>query len=90
MTLPTGLLYSLEEIRLRTAAGKLTAEGGVLVNIVRSGGRLLRRGDDLAVLNLAKLLREWAGVEEQPFRFSEGTGSWTALFACSSEIRAAK
>jgi hypothetical protein len=87
---PTGLLYSLEEIRLRTAAGKLTAEGGALVNIVRSGGRLLRRGDDLAVLNLAKLLREWAGVEEQPFRFSEGTGSWTALFACSSEIRAAK
>ena len=85
-----GRLYSLEEMRLRTPAGKLTAEGTVFTKMVRSRGRLPRRGDDLTVLNLAKLLRDWTGVEAQPFRLSEGTDSWTALFACSSEIRTAE
>lgn len=83
-------LYSLEEMRLRTPAGKLTPEGTAFTKMLRSRGRLPRRGDDLTVLNLAKLLRDWAGVEEQPFRLSEGTDSWTALFACSSEMRAAQ
>lgn len=87
---PSGRLYSLEEMRLRTPAGKLTPEGSALVRLVRSHGRLPRRGDDLTVLNLAKLLRDWTGIEEQPFRFSEGTASWTALFACSSENRTAE
>jgi hypothetical protein len=85
-----GRLYSLEEMRLRTPAGKLTPEGTAFTKMVRSRGRLPRRGDDLTVLNLAKLLRDWTGVEEQPFRLSEGTDLWTALFACSSEIRAAE
>jgi len=83
-------LYSLEEMRLRTPAGKLTPEGTAFTKMLRSRGRLPRRGDDLTVLNLAKLLRDWAGVEEQPFRLSEGTDSWTALFACSSEMRTAQ
>lgn len=85
----SGRLYSFEEMRLRTPAGKLTPEGTAFTKMVRSRGRLPRRGDDLTVLKLAKLLRDWAGVEEQPFRLSEGTDSWTALFACSSAIRAA-
>jgi hypothetical protein len=87
---PNGQVYSLEEMRLRTPAGKLTPEGTTFINLVRARGRLSRRGDDLIVLNLAKHLRDWTGVEEQPFQFSEGTASWTALFACSSEIRAAE
>lgn len=87
---PNGSLYSLEEMRLRTPAGKLTAEGAAFIKLVRSRGRLPRRGDDLTLLNLAKHLRDWTGVEEQPFRFSEGTDSWTALFACSTEIHRAE
>lgn len=87
---PNGSLYSLEEMRLRTPAGKLMAEGAAFIKLVRSRGRFPRRGDDLTVLNLAKHLRDWTGVEEQPFRFSEGTDSWTALFACSSEIHPAE
>jgi hypothetical protein len=86
----SGRLYSFEEMRLRTPAGKLTPEGTAFTQMIRSRGRLPRRGDDLTVLNLAKLLRDWTGVEEQPFRLSEGTDSWTALFACSSEMRAAE
>lgn len=87
---PNGSLYSLEEMRLRTPAGKLTAEGAAFIKLVRSRGRFPRRGDDLTVLNLAKHLRDWTGVEEQPFRFSEGTDSWTALFACSTEVHPAE
>lgn len=87
---PGDRLYSLEELRLRTPGGKLTAEGAAFIKLIRSGGRLAERGDDLTVLKLAKLLREWAEVEAQPFRFSEGAGSWTTLFACSSEVRAPK
>ncbi len=83
-------LYSLEELGLRTPAGKLTPEGTALVDFLRGGARLQRRGDDMAVLGLAKLLREWTGVEGQPFQFSDATHSWTALFACSTEIRAAE
>jgi hypothetical protein len=87
---PNGSLYSLEEMRLRMPAGKLTAEGAAFIKLVRSRGRLPRRGDDLTVLKLAKHLRDWTGIEEQPFRFSEGADSWTALFACGSEIHPAE
>ncbi len=82
----SGCLYSLEELGLRTPAGKLTPEGTALVGFLRGGARLRRRGDDLAVLGLSKLLREWASIEGQPLQFSEAARSWTALFACSSEI----
>jgi len=86
----SGRLYSLEELGLRMPAGKLTPEGTALVGFLRGGARIPRRGDDMAVLGLAKLLREWAGVEGQPLQFSEVARSWTALFACSSEIPAAE
>jgi hypothetical protein len=82
--------YSLEDLRLRTPAGRLTPEGTALVGLLRSRGRLSGRGDDLGVLKLARLLREWTGLEEDPLRFSDATRSWNALFACSSDLRPAE
>ena len=82
---PIGRIYSVEELGLRTDAGKLKPEGAAFISLLRAGGRLPRRGDDLAVLRLAKMLREWAGIEAEPFQFSEAAQSWTALFACSSD-----
>jgi hypothetical protein len=87
---PVGRIYTLEELRLRTPGGKLTPEGTALLGLLRTGGRLPRRGDEITVLSLAKLLREWAGIEADPFQLSDAARSWTALFACSSEVRPAE
>lgn len=83
-------IYSLEEMKLRSVGGKLTPEGTVMLDLLRGGGRLPRRSDDLTVLSLAKLLQEWTRVTGEPLQLSEASQSWRALFACSSEIKVSK
>jgi len=78
--------YSLEEMGLRTDAGRLTPEGTAFVRLLRAGGMTARRGNDLVMLKLAKLLRDWTGLDGEPFRLVEASNAWAAVFACSSEI----
>jgi hypothetical protein len=82
--------YSLEEMGLRTAVGRLTSEGAAFTDLLRAGGMLPRDGNDVVALELAARLREWTGLDGEPLRLVEASRSWTAVFACSSEIKAAK
>ena len=82
--------YSLEEMGLRTAAGQITPEGAVFVDLLRAGGMLPRGGNDVVALELAVQLREWTGLDGEPLRLVEASRSWTAVFACSSEIKMPK
>jgi hypothetical protein len=82
--------YSLEEMGLRTEAGQLTSEGAAFTDLLRAGGILPRGGNDVVVLELAAQLREWTGLDGEPLRLVEASRSWTAVFACSSEIKVAK
>ena len=75
---------------LRTEAGQLTSEGAAFTDLLRAGGMLPRGGNDVVVLELAAQLREWTGLDGEPLRLLEASRSWTAVFACSSEINAAK
>ena len=80
----------LEDLGLRTDAGRLTEEGTAFEELLRAGGNLPRRSNDMIVLKLAERLREWTGLNGEPLRLVEASQSWTAVFACSSEIRAPK
>ena len=81
----TSRTHSLEEIGLRAESGRLTEEGHEFVTLLRASGTLARRGNDMTVLQLAKRLRAWTGLDGEPLRLIEATGSWSAVFACSSE-----
>jgi hypothetical protein len=80
-------IHSLEEIGLRADKGKLTEEGAAFMELLRAGGILARRSNDIVVLKLAQRLREWTGLEGEPLRLVEASRSWTAAFACSSDIK---
>jgi hypothetical protein len=82
--------YSLEEMGLRSEAGQLTSEGGAFTELLRAGGMLPRGGNDVVVLELAAQLRRWTGLEGEPLQLLEASRSWTAVFACSSQIKVAK
>ena len=82
---PATRLFSLEELGLRDSRGRLTAEGTVLVELLRGGGRLNRRGDDVAVLKLAAWLRNWTGLEGEPLQYADRNQVWTACSECASE-----
>lgn len=79
--------YSLEEMGLRSDRGRLTDEGAAFIALLRAGGSLPRRSDDMIVLNLAKLLCEWTGLEGEPLRLVATSRSWTAVFACTSQVK---
>lgn len=81
--------HSLEEIELRTDTGRLTEEGTAFLELLRAGGILPRRSNDMIVLKLAKRLKEWTGLAGEPLRLVEATNSWTAAFASSSDIKKA-
>ena len=78
--------HSLAEIGLRSEVGRLTVEGSAFLSMLRASGTLARSGNDMMVLRLAKRLRDWSGLADEPFRLSETTRSWTAVFACSSDL----
>ena len=82
--------YSLEEMGLRTAVGRLTSRGAAFTDLLRAGGMLPRSSNDVVMLELAARLQEWTGLEGEPLRLVEASRSWIAVFACSSEIKATK
>ena len=58
--------YSLEEMGLRSDRGRLTDEGAAFIALLRAGGSLPRRSDDMTVLSLAKRLSQWTGLDDEP------------------------
>lgn len=79
--------YSLIDLGLARDVDRLLPEGQVLIDLLRSGGRLVRAGDDLGVLKLGRWLRDRTGLAGDPLQFSEATGTWIAAFDSSSERR---
>lgn len=82
--------HSLEEMGLRSPTGKITPQGTVFVELLRAGGTLASGHDNLVVLQLAKELREWTGLDGEPLRLVDSSRSWSAIFTCSSELRRSK
>jgi hypothetical protein len=72
--------YDLRALGLADQLGNPTGEGRMLLELLRSGGKLTRRGDDKEILRLAKRLREWVGVEAEPFLFSHSRKMWSTVF----------
>ena len=81
-----------EPIRWRRSgsAQPLTEEGTAFIELLRAGGNLPHRSNDVIVLTLAKRLRDWTGLDGDPLQLVEASRSWTSAFACSSEIKAPK
>jgi len=79
--------YSLEAMGLARNNGQVTEEGKALLAMIRAGGRLHGGGDDLAVLRLGEHLRNWTGIEGDPFQFTAAGGIWVARFECEPRHR---
>ena len=75
--------YPLERLGLADGT-RPTAEGQVLLEFLRNGGRLERRPDDMPLLRLGQRLREWTGIADGPFSYSDRKGIWVAAFDCAS------
>ena len=75
------------DLGLARDVDRLLPEGRALVDLLQAGGRLARRGDDIAVLKLNQWLRDQTGLAGDPLQFSETTRVWAATFDCSSERR---
>ncbi len=79
--------HALEEIGLRNSAGRLSKEGTVFLELLRTG-KIRASGDNkLVVLGLAERLRDWTEIAGDPLRLIEASDCWTAVFACSSELK---
>lgn len=76
--------YDLRVLGLADDAGIPTAEGRVLLEFLRNGGKLNRRGDDRDLLRLSQRLRSWMGIDGDAFQFSPSRRLWSAVFECSS------
>ena len=64
----------------------MTKEGSIFIHLLRAGA-IPRDGNDVVVLRLAHQLREWTGLGGEPLRLVEPSKSWTAIFACSSDLK---
>jgi hypothetical protein len=76
--------YDLRALGLADDTGTPTAAGSVLLEFLRNGGKLTRRGDDKDVLRLGERLRLWMGVDSGPFQFAPSRRLWTATFECGT------
>lgn len=76
---------TLSELGLLGDDREPTAEGLALLEVLRNGGRIGRRGDDGAMERLCGRLCHLTGIDESPFSFAGGV--WTACFEAGSEVR---
>jgi len=74
--------YELRTLGLADLVGNPTTEGRVLLEFLRNGGKLIRRGDDKGVLRLAQRLCAWMGIDADPFHFSPSRKLWITAFEC--------
>jgi hypothetical protein len=81
--------YDLRTLGLADQVGRPTADGRLLLEFLRNGGKLTRRGDDKDVLRLAQRLRNWMQLEADPFQFTASRTLWSAIFesACAQPRR---
>lgn len=79
--------YDLRMLGLADQSGVATSEGRLLLEFLRNGGKLNRRGDDKDLLRLAQRLRTWMGIEGDPFQFSPSRRLWSAVFECGRRLR---
>ena len=77
--------YDLRVLGLADQSGIPTSEGRLLLEFLRSGGKLNRRGDDKDLLRLAQRLRTWMGIDGDPFQFSPSRRLWNSVFECQSD-----
>jgi hypothetical protein len=82
--------YDLRALGLADQVGRPSAEGRVLLEFLRNGGKLTRRGDDKDILRLALRLQEWMGLEITPFQFTRTRMLWSTLFETSVSHRVAE
>lgn len=78
--------YDLRALGLADQLGRATAEGRLLLDFLRNGGKLTRRGDDKDVLRLATRLCEWIGLKDFPFQYSPSRKLWIATFECCDGV----
>lgn len=76
--------YDLRALGLANDSGIPTAEGSVLLDFLRNGGKQYRRGDDKDVLRLGQRLRTWMAMDSGPLQFTLSRRLWTAAFECGS------
>jgi hypothetical protein len=79
--------YPLERLGLTNGHGMPSPEGLALLSFLRGGGVLERLGGDMGVLHLARRLREWTGLGDEPFRYDESRAGWIANFECAIQRR---
>lgn len=76
--------YPLERLGFTDDRGMPNPEGLALLDFLRGGGVLKRPGGDMPVLRLARRLREWTGLTDDPFRYDDARAHWIAEFECSA------
>jgi hypothetical protein len=81
--------FSLVELGLAKDVDALEPEGRMLLELIRSNGKLSRPKNggsfDLVALRLAKWLREHSSIDDEPIRYTEAMNTWMATFECASK-----
>ena len=70
----------LRALDLADPMGRPTAEGRVLLEFLRNGGKLTRCGDDMDILRLSRRLEAWMGATGSPFQFAPSRTLWSTRF----------
>ncbi len=79
--------FDLRVLGMAEQSGIPTSDGRLLLEFLRNGGKLNRRGDDKGLLRFAERLRMWMGINGDPFQFSPSRRLWSAVFECGSVRR---
>lgn len=77
--------YDLRALGLADQFGHPTGEGSVLLEFLRNGGKLTRRGDDKDILRLARRLQAWMGLKTTPLQFTPSRMLWSTIFDSASQ-----
>jgi hypothetical protein len=72
--------YDLRSLDLADEGGKPNPKGEALLAVLRGGGKVRRKSDDRAMLDLGRLLCDLMQINSSPFQFSATQNKWSALF----------
>jgi hypothetical protein len=72
--------YDLRSLGLADEDGKPNPKGEALLAVLRGGGKVRRKSDDRAMLDLGRLLCDLMQINSSPFQFSATQNKWSALF----------
>ena len=78
--------FSLVELGLAKDVDMIEPEGRLLLELLRSGGKLPRPKNsgnfDHVALRLAKWLREHSEIDDDPLQYTEAMNAWMTTFEC--------